>query len=59
LLADEPTGNLDPENKRIAMRLLIEMTSERNVTLLAATHDESLLPMFDRVIDLNAVGRPA
>ncbi len=59
LLADEPTGNLDPANKQIAMRLLIEMTSERNVTLLAATHDESLLPMFDRVIDLNAVGRPA
>lgn len=59
LLADEPTGNLDPSNKQLAMRLLIEMANARGVTLLAATHDESLLPLFDRVIDLGAVGRPA
>lgn len=59
LLADEPTGNLDPGNKQRAMRLLIEMANARGVTLLAATHDESLLPLFDRVIDLGAVGRPA
>jgi putative ABC transport system ATP-binding protein len=59
LLADEPTGNLDPANKQLAMRLLVEMANERRVTLLAATHDESLLPMFDRVIELGAVGTPA
>ena len=59
LLADEPTGNLDPANKQVVMRLLLDLANERGVTLLAATHDESLLPMFDRVIDLNAVGRPA
>jgi len=59
VFADEPTGNLDPANKQIVMRLLVEISQKRNVTLLAATHDESLLPMFDRVIDLKAVGQPA
>lgn len=59
LLADEPTGNLDPSNKAAAMRLLVEAAAERGATLLAATHDESLLPLFDRVLDLRKLGRPA
>jgi putative ABC transport system ATP-binding protein len=59
VLADEPTGNLDPGNKSAVMRLLVEAAAERGATLLAATHDESLLPMFDRVIDLRELGRPA
>lgn len=59
LLADEPTGNLDPGNKKVVMRLLLDLAKERGVTLIAATHDESLLPMFDRVIDISAVGTPA
>jgi len=59
LLADEPTGNLDPSNKAAAMRLLVEAAGGRGTTLLAATHDESLLPLFDRVIDIRELGRPA
>jgi putative ABC transport system ATP-binding protein len=59
LLADEPTGNLDPSNKAAAMRLLVEAAAERQATLLAATHDESLLPLFDRVLDLRELGRAA
>ncbi|MBA3312410.1 MAG: ABC transporter ATP-binding protein [Planctomycetaceae bacterium] len=59
VLADEPTGNLDPGNKKHVMELLVSAASEREATLLAATHDESLLPLFDRVIDLRDVGTPA
>ncbi|HEX6985918.1 MAG TPA: ABC transporter ATP-binding protein [Planctomycetaceae bacterium] len=59
LLADEPTGNLDPGNKATAMRLLVDAAADRGSTLLVATHDESLLPLFDRVLDLRELGRPA
>jgi putative ABC transport system ATP-binding protein len=58
VLADEPTGNLDPANKQLVMRLLISAAAERNVTLLATTHDESLLSLFDRVIDVRSLGMP-
>lgn len=57
VLADEPTGNLDPGNKSTAMQLLVAASADRQATLLAATHDVSLLPMFDRVIDLREVSR--
>ena len=56
VLADEPTGNLDPGNKATAMQLLLDTATDRQATLLAATHDESLLPLFDRVVDLREAG---
>lgn len=51
ILADEPTGNLDPANKRNVMDLLFRETESRNQTLIVVTHDQSLLDNFDRVID--------
>lgn len=51
ILADEPTGNLDPTNKRNIMNLLFRETQARNQTLVVVTHDQSLLSEFDRVID--------
>ena len=51
ILADEPTGNLDPANKRNIMNLLFSQTQSRNQTLVVVTHDQSLLADFDRVID--------
>ena len=59
VLADEPTGNLDPGNKRAAMQLLLAAVTERKATLLAALHDTSLLPLFDRVIDIAEIGHAA
>lgn len=59
VLADEPTGNLDPSNKRMAMSLLRSTVSGHNATLIAATHDESLLGEFDRVIDVSEMGNLA
>ena len=51
LLADEPTGNLDPENKTNVLDLLLEMAREQNATLVTVTHDHELATRFDRVID--------
>ena len=52
LIADEPTGNLDPKNSSTILDLLFAQCEERGATLLVVTHDHSLLPRFDRVIDM-------
>jgi ABC-type lipoprotein export system ATPase subunit len=51
LLADEATGNLDPDNKVLILELLFRAVEEHNATLLAVTHDYELLKRFDRVVD--------
>jgi len=51
ILADEATGNLDPDNKTLILDLLFSAVSEHNATLLAVTHDHELLKRFDRVVD--------
>jgi putative ABC transport system ATP-binding protein len=52
ILADEPTGNLDPENKQRVLHLLLEQVAKRGATLVMVTHDHDLLAPFDRVIDM-------
>ena len=52
VLADEPTGNLDPENKQAVLNHLIALCARDGRILLVVTHDHSLLPSFDRVIDM-------
>ena len=54
ILADEATGNLDPENKTGILDLLFDSVSAHDATLLAVTHDHELLPRFDRVIDFQS-----
>ena len=51
LLADEATGNLDPDNKTRILDLLFQSVADHDATLLAVTHDYDLLKRFDRVID--------
>lgn len=51
ILADEATGNLDPENKTHILDLLFEATHQHEASLLAVTHDHDLLSRFDRVVD--------
>jgi putative ABC transport system ATP-binding protein len=51
LLADEATGNLDPDNKIRILNLLFRAVDEHDTTLLAVTHDHELLKRFDRIID--------
>jgi ABC-type lipoprotein export system ATPase subunit len=51
LLADEPTGNLDPANKGRVLDILIDYANENDATLVTVTHDSDLLGRFGRVID--------
>jgi putative ABC transport system ATP-binding protein len=52
LLADEPTGNLDPKTKGRVFDLLIQHARRHEKTLLTVTHDHGLLDRFDRVVDV-------
>jgi len=52
LLADEPTGNLDPLNKDRVLDTLLEYADSNDATLVAVTHDHGILDRFERVIDL-------
>jgi len=56
ILADEATGNLDPDNKALILDLLFQAVDEHDATLLAVTHDHELLKRFDRVIDFHDFG---
>jgi len=51
ILADEPTGNLDPTNKAHIMDILFEYVDDYKSTLITVTHDHALLSGFDEVLD--------
>ncbi len=54
LLADEPTGNLDPELSADIMRLFTQFSQVGGVTVLVATHDIALInEMNRRTLTLN------
>ena len=53
ILADEPTGNLDPANKFVVLDLLLDYARESGATLLTVTHDRELLDRFDRVVNFS------
>ena len=55
VLADEPTGNLDPATKQHALDLLFEQCNALSMTLLMVTHDHGLLDRFDQVVDVSAL----
>ena len=59
LIADEPTGNLDPANKAHIMDILFDYVDNRDSTLITVTHDHALLNGFDRVIDLGSLNSSA
>jgi len=54
ILADEPTGNLDPGTGAAIMDLLLAQASAAGATLVMVTHDHSLLGRFDRTVDVSA-----
>ena len=53
LLADEPTGNLDPKNSWEIMKLLERINEERGTTILVVTHNREIVnEMKKRVITM-------
>ncbi len=46
ILADEPTGNLDPETSEEVMRLLIAVAKEEKSAVVMATHDMTMVEKF-------------
>ena len=50
ILADEPTGNLDLSTGKEIIELLHNLNREKNMTLIAATHDLKMIEASDRVV---------
>jgi putative ABC transport system ATP-binding protein len=50
ILADEPTGNLDLNTGEEIITLLKNLSQERNVTVISATHDIKMLNVSDQVV---------
>ena len=52
LLADEPTGNLDSENARLILDLIVRVQREQNMTLVLVTHDMAIAARASRALQM-------
>ena len=52
LLADEPTGNLDPKSGSRVQELILELNRERGLTSVIVTHNLEMARILDRQITL-------
>jgi putative ABC transport system ATP-binding protein len=57
VLADEPTGSLDPHHAREALGLLRELCAESGAALLLVSHDPGVLAQFEEVQEFAAINR--
>jgi lipoprotein-releasing system ATP-binding protein len=61
VLADEPTGNLDPKTSEVIFDLFLRLQAERGLTFVIATHNQELARKADRgyrLVDGRAVPWP-
>ncbi len=56
LLADEPTGNLDPRTAARVMDTLVSQTRAHSAAMVLVTHSQTAAARADRVLLLNAFG---
>ncbi len=52
LLADEPTGNLDPDTARQVFQILLDLVRQTGAGAIIATHNMDLAEQMDRIIEL-------
>ena len=52
ILADEPTGSLDSQNKKELSALLLKLRKEYGQTILLVTHDKDLASISDRTVEI-------
>ncbi len=52
ILADEPSGSLDENNKKELHKLLLQMREQYGQTIIIVTHDKELSEISDRVIEM-------
>jgi putative ABC transport system ATP-binding protein len=55
ILADEPTSALDAETQSEFLDLIMTQAKAEGTTLLIASHDRQLAPLFDRTIDMSEI----
>ena len=53
LFLDEPTGNLDKENASIIQNLLLDLSTTKGISLIAASHDNEFIKSFNSIYSLN------
>lgn len=53
VIADEPTGNLDPATQDDIMRIFIELAHEQNKCVIIVTHSPQIAERSDRVFQLS------
>ena len=53
LLADEPTGSLDPQHATAVFDLLLELVRKNNMAMLFVTHDMNLAARADKKITID------
>ena len=54
ILADEPTGNLDPMTGESVLRVLLTLNHELGITMVVVTHNERIATAMDRTLRLDA-----
>ena len=53
LLADEPTGNLDPQKSKEIMELLEKINEVENTTIVMVTHDSTIVDRYKKTYDMS------
>lgn len=54
LLCDEPTGALDYLTGKAVLKMLYDLSRERNTTVIIITHNQAIAPMADRIIRIKS-----
>ena len=52
ILADEPTGNLDTENSELVLRMLRQLNTQFNQTIVMITHNPEAAAIAGRIIEM-------